>query len=40
MLEVDVDSAIERRMEYFTNAIKRTLREGGSAGSSASPMTA
>ena len=27
MLEVDVDSAIERRMEYFTNAIKRTLRE-------------
>ncbi len=27
MLEVDVDAAIERRMEYYTNAIKRTLRE-------------
>jgi preprotein translocase subunit SecD len=27
MLEVDVDSAIERRLEYYTNAIKRTLRE-------------
>ncbi len=27
MLEVDVDAAIERRMEYFTTAIKRTLRE-------------
>jgi len=27
MLEVDVASAIERRMEYFTTAIKRTLRE-------------
>ena len=27
MLEVDVDSAIERRLEYYTNAIKRALRE-------------
>ena len=27
MLEVDVDSAIERRLEYYSNAIKRTLRE-------------
>jgi preprotein translocase subunit SecD len=27
MLEVDVNAAIERRMEYFTTAIKRTLRE-------------
>ena len=27
MLEVDVDAAIERRMEYYTNAVKRTLRE-------------
>ncbi|MCB1702031.1 MAG: protein translocase subunit SecD [Pseudomonadales bacterium] len=27
MLEVDVDAAIERRIEYNTNAIKRTLRE-------------
>tara|TARA_R110001592_G_scaffold363248_3_gene682139 strand:+ start:42473 stop:44353 length:1881 start_codon:yes stop_codon:yes gene_type:complete len=27
MLEVDVDAAVERRMEYYTNAIKRTLRE-------------
>jgi preprotein translocase subunit SecD len=26
-LEVDVDAAIERRMEYFVNAIKRALRE-------------
>jgi len=26
-LEVDVDSAIERRLEFYTNAIKRTLRE-------------
>ncbi len=27
MLEVDVAAAIERRMEYYTNAMKRTLRE-------------
>ena len=27
MLEVDVDAAVERRMEYYTTAIKRTLRE-------------
>ncbi len=27
MLEVDVASAIERRLEYYTNAIKRALRE-------------
>jgi preprotein translocase subunit SecD len=27
MLEVDVDAAIERRLEYYSNAIKRTLRE-------------
>jgi preprotein translocase subunit SecD len=27
MLEVDVKAAVERRMEYYTNAIKRTLRE-------------
>ena len=27
MLEVDVNAAVERRMEYYTNAIKRTLRE-------------
>ncbi|MEE4143669.1 MAG: protein translocase subunit SecD [Halieaceae bacterium] len=27
MLEVDVDAAVERRMEYYTNSIKRTLRE-------------
>jgi preprotein translocase subunit SecD len=27
MLEVDVDAAIERRMEYYTNSIKRVLRE-------------
>jgi preprotein translocase subunit SecD len=26
-LEVDVDAAIERRMEYYLNAIKRALRE-------------
>ena len=26
-LEVDVDAAIERRMEYYVNATKRTLRE-------------
>jgi preprotein translocase subunit SecD len=27
MLEVDVDAAVERRMEFYTTAIKRTLRE-------------
>ena len=27
MLEVDVDAAVERRMEYYTTAVKRTLRE-------------
>lgn len=27
MLEVDIDAAIERRMEFYTTAIKRTLRE-------------
>ncbi len=27
MLEVDVDAAMERRMEFYTNAIKKTLRE-------------
>ena len=27
MLEVDVESAIERRLEFYTNAVKRTLRE-------------
>jgi preprotein translocase subunit SecD len=27
MLEVDVDAAMERRMEYYTNAVKKTLRE-------------
>jgi preprotein translocase subunit SecD len=26
-LEVDVDAAIERRMEYYVNAVKRALRE-------------
>jgi preprotein translocase subunit SecD len=27
-LEVDVESAIERRLEFYVNSIKRTLREG------------
>ena len=27
MLEVDVKAAIDRRMEYYTNSVKRTLRE-------------
>ena len=27
MLEVDVEAAIERRLEYYTNAVKRALRE-------------
>jgi len=27
MLEVDVAAAIDRRMEYYTNSVKRTLRE-------------
>jgi preprotein translocase subunit SecD len=27
MLEVDVEAAVERRMEYYTTAVKRTLRE-------------
>jgi preprotein translocase subunit SecD len=26
-LEVDVDAAVERRMEYYLNATKRALRE-------------
>ena len=32
MLEVDVDAAVERRMEYYLSAIKKALREEGIRG--------